>query len=70
MLVCARCGIDKKRARTRYAELVFLHPVGSAGHVMYSGASGSDVDINTSDTSTHNQIYGSITWARARQLNN
>jgi hypothetical protein len=31
-----------------------------------------DVDINTSDTSahTHNQISGSITQARARQLNN
>jgi hypothetical protein len=31
-----------------------------------------DVDINTSDTSTptHNQIFGSITQARARQLNN
>jgi hypothetical protein len=31
-----------------------------------------DVDINTSDTSTptHNQIFGLITWARARQLNN
>jgi hypothetical protein len=31
-----------------------------------------DVDINTSDTSTpaHNQISGSITWARAHQLNN
>jgi hypothetical protein len=31
-----------------------------------------DVDINTSDTSTHrhNQISGPITRARARQLNN
>jgi hypothetical protein len=31
-----------------------------------------DMDINTSDTSTptHNQIFGSITWAHARQLNN
>jgi hypothetical protein len=31
-----------------------------------------DVDINTTDTSTptHNQIFGPITRARARQLNN
>jgi hypothetical protein len=25
---------------TRYADLVFLHPVESAGHVAYSGPSG------------------------------
>jgi hypothetical protein len=36
------------------------------------GERGNDVDINTSDTSTptHNQIFGLITWACARQLNN
>jgi hypothetical protein len=29
----------KKHARTRYAELVFLYQVRSAGHVAHSGAS-------------------------------
>jgi hypothetical protein len=34
-----RYGFDKKRFRTRYAELHFLHPVGSAGHIVHFGAS-------------------------------
>jgi hypothetical protein len=37
MLGRGQCGFHKKR-RTRYAELVFLHPMGSAGDVVYSGA--------------------------------
>jgi hypothetical protein len=35
----AWCGLHKKRPGTHYAELVFFHLVGSAGHVVYFGAS-------------------------------
>jgi hypothetical protein len=34
MLVWARYGFHIKRAGTRYAELVFMHPVGFAGHIV------------------------------------
>jgi hypothetical protein len=34
-----RYGFNKNYTGTRYAELVFLHPLGSAVHVVRSGAS-------------------------------
>jgi hypothetical protein len=40
MLGWDRYGFNKKRFRTRYAELVFSHKVGSVGHVVHSGAIG------------------------------
>jgi hypothetical protein len=33
------CSLYKKRVRTRYVELVFLHPVRCVGHVVHSSAS-------------------------------
>jgi hypothetical protein len=40
MLGWSRSHFLKKCDGARYAELVFLHPMGSAGHVVHSVASG------------------------------
>jgi hypothetical protein len=40
MLGLDRYAFDKKCVGTRYAELVFLHPMGSTGHVVHFVASG------------------------------
>jgi hypothetical protein len=40
ILMWARCSFHKGCAITCYAEVVFLHPMGFAGHVAHSGASG------------------------------
>jgi hypothetical protein len=39
--------IPQKRAGMRYTKLVFLHPVGYAGHVVHSGAVRSGREMST-----------------------
>jgi hypothetical protein len=40
MLGWARCNFPKKLVWTRYAKIVFLHPVGFVGRVVHSGMFG------------------------------
>jgi hypothetical protein len=40
MLMWDQYGFHKKRTGTRYAKLVFLPSVGSAGHALHSGVPG------------------------------
>jgi hypothetical protein len=39
MLGWDRYGFDEKCVGARYTEVVFLHPMGSAGHIVHSAAS-------------------------------
>jgi hypothetical protein len=42
----SRYDFNKKRAETHFAELVFLHPVGSTGFIVYSGTSGREMSTH------------------------
>jgi hypothetical protein len=55
MLGWDQYGFDNKCIRANCAKLLFLHPVGSAGHVVRFGASGERI-IDT--------IFFKVSWGR------
>jgi hypothetical protein len=52
MIVWYWYGFHNKRTDISNVEFVFLHPVGTAGHVVYSGASG----VRNIDTIFHGRV--------------
>jgi hypothetical protein len=57
MLGWTQCGFHKKHTGTRCAILVYLHPVGSAGHVVKSGVSG---------LQNHETLFFMLGWDKYR----